>query len=248
MYEKTAIVKPEQDENSITIDFSDIANRTEYKTTIQVWANGDFVLTNNKTSNSPDIGNYCNPARFYAHTEMIFSGVTMTKLIFNCNQEKYVTALTDTLNGLADITVTTEGLIVTVEFAAPVETFVIKELSAQVRLDSVTVRLATVDNEESETDPDEPGATPDKTLVFTYEITTDTYDYYYDYTAEKDVILTISRPEGALVSFGNNSNDWAKDEKGNYVLSVPAGETVTLNFWSMNSGIVGCYNVYVMSA
>ena len=102
-----------------------------------------------------------------------------------------------------------------------------------------------------EPDPEPSGNPVIDSLPFTYEIpegglTTD--GVYYDFIAKEDVTLIISCPEDGLMGLSGNTNDYDTDVDGNYILSVPAGETVTLNFWSMNSGIVGCYNVYVMSA
>ena len=103
-------------------------------------------------------------------------------------------------------------------------------------------------------EPDEPivsGNPVIETLPFTYEITTggnDTFDVYYDFTATADVTLVITRPEGALVSLSGDSNDWSNDENGNYVLFVPAGETVCLNFWTMNPAVVGSFTVSEQAA
>ena len=97
-----------------------------------------------------------------------------------------------------------------------------------------------------EPDPEPSGNPVIESLPFTYEITTggqDTFDVYYDFTAAADVTLIISRPEGALVSLSGNSNDWDTDEDGNYVLFVPAGETVCLNFWTMSPTTVGSFTV-----
>ena len=110
---------------------------------------------------------------------------------------------------------------------------------------SITVELvAPVD---PEPDPEQPSGNPViETLPFTYEITTggqDTFDVYYDFTATEDVTLLITRPEGALVSLSGNSNDWDTDENGSYILFVPAGETVCLNFWTMNPATVGSFTV-----
>jgi hypothetical protein len=96
-------------------------------------------------------------------------------------------------------------------------------------------------------EPEQPSGNPViETLPFTYEITTggeNTFDVYYDFTAAADVTLIISRPAGGLVSLSGNSNDWSTDENNCYVLFVPAGETVCLNFWTMSPTTVGSFTV-----
>ena len=111
----------------------------------------------------------------------------------------------------------------------------------------LSVELVLPEEPEDPEIPEEPSGNPViESLPFTYEITTGgqgTFDVYYDFTAAADVTLIISRPEGALVSLSGNSNDWDTDEDGSYVLFVPAGETVCLNFWTMYPTTVGSFTV-----
>ena len=63
----------------------------------------------------------------------------MTKIVINTNSGKPVSGMTDSLNGIEGITVTTDGTVVTIEFASATDTFTIASMAAQVRVDSITV-------------------------------------------------------------------------------------------------------------
>ncbi len=101
--------------------------------------------------------------------------------------------------------------------------------------------------------PDQPsGNTAIESLPFTYEVTAEGLDMdgvYYDYTATEEVTLIITKPEGGYVSL-TATNNWSDDDSGNYILVVNAGETITLNFWSMSGITTGSFtvNVYVAEA
>jgi hypothetical protein len=51
---------------------------------------------------------------------------------------------------------------------------------------------------------------------------------YYSYTATEDIILTITCPAGCLVSGTGGS----KNSEGNYVVTLTAGQSLTLNPWA----------------
>ncbi len=222
--------EPEPEEpsaNEITIDFSDTANRTEFSASIQVWGNGDFILTNNKAASTNDVADYTNPARFYAHSEIVISGVSMTKLVFACDASKYVTALNNSIADLSGITITTEGMNVIVEFDTPVDSFIIPDLTAQVRLDVLTVTVAAA--EEPET-PDEPAANEIK-------VTTTDNNCWIDmvqFTATVSGTYTFTLPAGLGAWDAIKCDTWAGDPYVDYYanengasfdVQIAAGET-----------------------
>jgi hypothetical protein len=77
---------------SVTINFSDKANRTTFTTTQQVWVQNGITVTNNKASATSDVADYANPARFYKGSTVIISYPSITKIEINCSglDSKYV--------------------------------------------------------------------------------------------------------------------------------------------------------------
>ena len=128
--------------DSVTIDFTDKANRTEFDASVQVWANGDFVLTNNKGNSTSSVADYAAPARFYKSSDVIFAFPGMTKLVLEASGvDKYLTALKDSLTA-AGIAYTADGTTVTIEFETPVDSLAFSATGGQFRLNSATVYYA----------------------------------------------------------------------------------------------------------
>ena len=124
--------------SNATLSFESTANRTSQTTSEQVWEQNGITLTNNKSSSTSSIGNYSNPARFYANSEIIIEGAGMTKIVFVCGSTTYATALKNSITE-DGVTVSVSGSNVTVTFAEAVDIFTIAKLSAQVRIKSLTV-------------------------------------------------------------------------------------------------------------
>ena len=126
----------------LTLSFADKANRTEFTTSKQVWAKDGVTLTNDKGSSTSNVADYANPARFYKGSKITVAveGKTITKIVFNCNSNDYAKALNNSIAAADGVTVTVNAKVVTVEFATPVDSFVIASLTGgQVRMDSMVV-------------------------------------------------------------------------------------------------------------
>lgn len=126
----------------LTLSFTDKANRTEFTTSKQVWAKDGVTLTNDKGSSTSNVADYANPARFYKSSKITVAveGKTITKIVFNCNSNDYAKALKNSIAAADGVTVTENAKVVTVEFATPVDSFVIASLTGgQVRIDSMVV-------------------------------------------------------------------------------------------------------------
>jgi len=141
-----------------SISFADVANRTSQSSSQQVWAQNGITVTNDKAASSTNIGDYSNPARFYQSTSLKIEYAGMTKIVVTCDDYKttYPTALQSSITD-TNATVTVDGVVVTIEFANAVDSFVIDALSAQVRVDSIDVYAVTTGGEGGET----PDPTPD---------------------------------------------------------------------------------------
>ena len=134
-------VDPDPDvpvEGGVTITFDDVSKRTEQDTEHQVWVENGITITNEKAASITNVADYSKPARFYQNSSLNIAYPGMTKIVFYTNSYKtsYATALQ---NSITEGTVTVDGLVVTVTFDAPVDSLFIADLTAQVRMDSITV-------------------------------------------------------------------------------------------------------------
>lgn len=120
----------------LTLTFDDTAKRTAYDTTQQIWVENGITFTNNKSESTTDVGDYSNPVRLYANSEIIIERAGMEKIEFLCNTASYATVLQASIT---DSTISDK--VVTVAFDTPQDSFSCT-LGAQVRLNSITVYLA----------------------------------------------------------------------------------------------------------
>ena len=127
------------DANCHNLSFSAKANRTEFDTSKQVWQQNGVTVTNNKSASTSNVADYAGPARFYASSQLIVEYSGMTKIVFDCNNKDYATALVGSIGTVSGVTVTQNNDKVTVVFASAVDSFNIAKLNAQVRMDAIDV-------------------------------------------------------------------------------------------------------------
>ena len=123
-----------------TLSFADKAQRTSYSTTQQVWVQNGITFTNNKASSTSNIADYAKPVRLYQNSEVIVSCGDLgniTKIVFDCNSSSYATAMKNSIGTTATTSVSSDK--VTVTLAGTSNSFTISKLTAQVRLDAITV-------------------------------------------------------------------------------------------------------------
>ena len=135
-------VNPNSALSNATLSFADTSARISQTTTSQVWKHDGITLTNNKASSNSNVIDSSNPVRLYANSEVIIEGAGMTEIVVNCNTAGYATALGNSISNDANITVTVSSKTVTIVFKNAVDSFTISSLSAQVRVDSITVNPA----------------------------------------------------------------------------------------------------------
>ena len=123
-----------------TIDFSDVANRTGYSTTQQVWEQNGITVTNNKGSSTTNIGDFYNPVRFYKNSQLIVACNGMIQIVFAANTTSYASDLNSAITA-AGFTSSVSGKIVTVAFDEPVDSFEVTLSTAKVFMDSITVTV-----------------------------------------------------------------------------------------------------------
>ncbi|MBQ7326190.1 MAG: hypothetical protein IJW93_01790 [Clostridia bacterium] len=128
---------------SASLDFSDVANRTELSNDKQVWEQNGVKLTNDKSGSNVNVADYSNPARFYANSALTIEYSKIVKIEFTCNTAAYAEALKNSIVDGNGTTVTVDGKVVTVELGTAVDSFAIATLGAQVRVNSITVYTGT---------------------------------------------------------------------------------------------------------
>ena len=114
-------------------------NRTSFDpATAAVYEANDVKFTIAKGTSTNDLGDYNAPARIYQGCVATIECAGMTKIVFNVNSGKPVSALTDSIPESANYTVEVEGNVVTLTFTAPANSLEISA-GAQFRLDSIVV-------------------------------------------------------------------------------------------------------------
>ena len=119
----------------VTFSFANATQRESQDNNSQVWKSGDVIFTNAKASSSSNVVNNTNPIRCYAGSSITIEAPgNINKLVFVCNSSSYATALKNSITSGAtvsgsNVTITTSGS----------TSYTIAKLSAQVRINSLTV-------------------------------------------------------------------------------------------------------------
>ena len=126
-------------ESKLTIRFDDVANRTVFTTSQQVWVQNGITVTNDKGAASSNVADYKDPVRFYQSSNVTISCPGMIKIEIDCTglESKYVGSW---LN-VQGATATNNNGIITIEFNAPVDSLTYTSLAKQSRAYSITVYL-----------------------------------------------------------------------------------------------------------
>lgn len=122
-----------------TISFASADQRISQDGNAQVWSNDGITFTNNKASSQNAVVSNVNPVRLYAGSSITIecSAGNITKIEFDCNTTAYATALKNSIGDAATVTVSDDK--VTVILDGTSNSFTISDLTAQVRLDELTV-------------------------------------------------------------------------------------------------------------
>lgn len=127
--------KSEKVEITSTLTFDDKAKRTAFSSSSQTWEENGITFVNDKSQSTTAVADYAKPARCYANSKITVSTEgEISEIVFDCNSTSYATTLKNSIGSSA--TVSSDK--VTVVLSGQ-ESFVINKLTAQVRLDAVTV-------------------------------------------------------------------------------------------------------------
>ena len=122
-----------------TLSFADKAQRTSFSSLLQIWEQNYIIFTNNKSASTNAVADYAKPVRLYAGSNIVVecSLGNITKIVFDCNSSSYATALKNSIGTTATTSVSSDKVTVTLDGSA--NNFTIAKLTAQVRLDALTV-------------------------------------------------------------------------------------------------------------
>lgn len=173
-----------------TLTFDNKSKRTEYSTSIQKWEENSIIFTNEKGSSTSNVADYANPARLYANSNITIEAPgNIIAIKFVCNSTTYATALKNSIGTSAKAS----GSNVTITLDGSSNTFTVAKLTAQVRLNSVTVSYQSTES------GGEVVSKKDQTLAFDPSEVTATI-------GEEFTLPTLS---GAMTTVTYSSNDTA---------------------------------------
>lgn len=125
-------------EVTATLTFDDKAKRTVFTSSQQVWVENEITLTNDKAASTNAVADYAKPARFYSGSKITVAAPgEIATIVFDCgsSSSSYATALKNSIGSAA---IVSEDK-VTVALDGSSTEFVIAKLTAQIRLDAMTV-------------------------------------------------------------------------------------------------------------
>lgn len=148
--------QPAQETVTITFD-ANKTQRTEFSTAKQVWTNDGVTFTNNKGTGN-NVADYGNPVRLYQNSELVIAAPgEIAQIVFDCNSNEYATALKNSIGDAA----TASNDKVTVILDGTSDTFTVAKLTAQVRMDALTVTY----NTGASTEPEAPACEHTETVA-----------------------------------------------------------------------------------
>ena len=182
-----------------TLTFDDKAKRTVFSTSQQVWVENGVTMTNDKSASTSNVADYAKPVRLYASSKVTVSCDGVIKsIVFDCNSASYATSLKGSITSGGTVTVSSDK--VTVVPTAEANEFVIAKLSAQVRMDAITVTYAA--------EEENPDATIYTITATSADETMGTVAGAGEYAEGKTVTLTANANPGyEFVKWSNESTE-----------------------------------------
>ena len=211
-----------------TLSFANKAQRTSFSSTMQVWQQNGVTFTNNKASSTNTVADYANPVRLYANSELVIECTSgnITTIVFDCNSSSYATALKNSIGTTATTSVSSDKVTVTLDGTS--NSFTVAKLTAQVRLDALTVTYTTATGEGGGT-PDVPVIETVATPVITAESTT--------FNEGESLFVTIETvTEGATIYYTTNDSVPSKTNGTEYTAPFEITATTTVKAIAVKEG------------
>ena len=215
-YDKVEAPAEPEECMTATLTFDDAAKRIVSTTTQQVWVENDITLTYNKADYNNNLAEYEKPVRFYANTTISLEAPgNIESIDFACNTTAYATALKNAISGSSVndkiVTVTLDGSSSTVTY----------KMTAQVRMDALTVKYAKVD-------PSAPSITAGNVIdvsargveaaELTYEIANLEYSDL-TVTCDGTVVTSASKGEDGVINYVVSVNTTTSARDGSITIS-----------------------------
>ena len=205
-----------------TLSFADKAQRTSFSTTQQVWSQNGITFTNNKSASTTNVADYAKPVRLYASSNVVVecSLGNITNIVFDCNSSSYATALKNSIGTTATTSVSNDKVTVTLDGSS--NSFTIAKLTAQVRVDALTVTYEAAGGGTEVTKPVAPTLTAGGNFVGSIEI------------------VISCATEGAEIYYTTDGSEPTEDSDA-YVEAFKVTETTTVKAIAVNEA--GASNV-----
>ena len=126
----------DKEEVTSTLTFDDKAKRTAFSTSSQTWTENGVTFVNEKNKSTNNVADYAKPVRCYQGSKVTVSVEgEISTIVFDCNSSSYATALKNSIKS-GEVSVSSDKVTVKLNGEA---SFTVDQLSAQVRIDAVTV-------------------------------------------------------------------------------------------------------------
>ena len=214
-YTKVVPVDPNAKEVEATISFANTAQRLSQDSNSQVWSNGGVTFTNNKSASQNAVVGNTSPVRLYAGSELVIECASgnIKEIVFYCNTTGYASALKTSIGNAASVS----GKVVTLTLDGSSNSYTVATLSAQVRMDSMTVTYL-VSGEQAE-----------KPAAPTFSVETGSKFY-------PTLELEISAAEGAVIYYTLNGGN-PTTESAVYSTPITIEETTVVKAIAVIDGV-----------
>ena len=201
-------------EKTAELSFANKDQRTDYSTTQQVWKQNGIIFINDK-ENGNNIGNYANPVRLYQNSKIVVDCSNLgniTKIVFDCNSSSYATTLKNSIGAAA----TASSDKVTVTLNGSSKTFTVAKLTAQVRMDALTVTYTTG---------------PVTPTLYAPILSPGTCNFY-----EESLVVTLSNADEDAIIYYTLDGSNPDENSSMYSSSITISETTTIKAIATKEG------------